>query len=293
MSKTAIIATGINGLVGSRFAELYTENYQLTALDLRSPTNPVDITSYEQVIKAIFQSPAEVVIHLAAMTSVDSAWQQRNDKKSLTYQVNVIGTDNVVRACQETNKYLIHISTAYVFDGTKIDPYLETDQPNPIEWYGQTKYEAEQLVIKSDLNWSILRIDQPFRLDSFEKKDVAHKIIERLQTNNLPPQFVNQYFGPTFIDDFARVLDFFVRTRITGLFHGSSGEQWTPFEFATLIKTIHQLPGEIRPGDLNEYLKTVNRPYQQNTALNCDKLKQVIDFELSSVEECVKKIKID
>lgn len=290
MNKTPLLATGINGLVGSKFAQLYQDKYQIKSLDIRDQTDPVDITDYQAVVKAFQQSEANTVIHLAAFTDVTKAWDQRQDRSGPAYQVNVAGTKNIIQACQQTDVHLIHISTAYVFDGKKDGLYSEQDKPNPIEWYGQTKWEAEQAVISSDIDWTILRIDQPFRSDKFEKTDLAHKIIDGLKNNNLHPLFDNQYFGPTFIDDFALVLDFFIRTKANGSFHASSGEKWSPFEFGRLIKKIHQLPGEVKPGDLDEYLKTLNRPYQKNTALDISKLQKIIDFELNSVKQAVEKI---
>jgi len=293
MNNLPVIATGINGLVGSRFADLFSSKYQITPLDLNHPHHPVDITNYKQVENTISQSQGKVVIHLAAFTNVDAAWEQRGNKNGLAYQVNVIGTENILKACKATHKHLIHISTAYVFDGANESLYTEEDSPHPIEWYGQTKWEAEQLVMNSDISWSILRIDQPFRPDEFEKKDVVHKIIERLKVDNLPPQFANQFFGPTFIDDFAKLLDFFITTKTQGLFHATSGEKWTPYDFAKLLKDTLNLPGSIIKGDLNDYLKTLNRPYQKNTALDCSKLSQTIDFSIESIEDAVKKIVVD
>jgi dTDP-4-dehydrorhamnose reductase len=104
------------------------------------------------------------------------------------------GTKNLIRACEESNKHLIHISTAYVFDGSNEEMYVEDDVTNPIEWYGQTKLWAEEAVLESDIKSSILRIDQPFRDDEYPKVDVVHRIIKGLQENNLYPQFGNHFF---------------------------------------------------------------------------------------------------
>lgn len=286
-TKTPILATGISGLVGSKFQQLYQEKYEVQNLDINHPVSPTDITKYDQVISTVSQSSANSLIHFAAFTNVTTAWEQRDNKNGLAYQVNVIGTQNIIKACQETNKHLIHISTAYVFDGESDDLYSEEDQPNPIEWYGQTKWEAEQAVMSSNINWTVLRIDQPFRSDTYERPDVVRKIINGLNNNSLPPQFSNQYFGPTFIDDFAKVIDFFIRKRMQGLFHASSGEKWSPFEFAQAVKTAHQLEGDINPGNLNNYLKTLNRPYQKNTAMSSNKLKQIIDFKMKTIKEAL------
>jgi len=293
MSLFPLLATGISGLVGSKFASLYSNKYQVQNLDLNHSTQPTDITQYDQVLSALKASQADTVIHFAAFTNVTEAWKQQGDKNALAYQVNVVGTDNIIKACEQTGKFLIHISTAYVFDGNNSDLYTEDDKPNPIEWYGQTKWEAEQLVQSSKINWVILRIDQPFRSDAYPRLDVLRKVVQGLKENTLPPQFSNQWFGPTFIDDFAKVLDFFVRTKTTGLFHASSGEKWSPFEFANLIKNTFKLEGEVKAGDLESYLKTISRPYQKNTALNTKKLISAIDFELTPIKEAVASCSIE
>lgn len=285
-----ILATGLNGLVGSKLVKDFSHQYVFENIDRADPEKPVDITKYDQVLKTFQNSKSEVVIHLAAFTDVTKAWEQTDDTDGPAWKVNVVGTQNIVKAAKATGKHLIHISTAFVFDGQKEGLYTEDDQPNPIEWYGKTKLEAEKLIQESDIDWTILRIDQPFRSDSFPKLDTAHRIIEGIKSNKLYPQFANHYFGPTFIDDFAKVMDFFIRTKTQGLFNASSGEKFSDFQFASLLNEKLNLGAEIKKGDLDEYLKKLNRPYQKNTAMNVDKLKSVLDFEMLSVEEAIAKI---
>lgn len=291
-NKPSILGTGLNGLVGSKLVTDFSNKYTFENIDRADPDNPVDITDFSQVLAAFQKSDSKIVIHLAAFTDVTKAWEQTDDKNGLVWQVNVAGTQNIVKAAKLTNKHLIHISTAFVFDGDKEGFYTELDTPNPIEWYGTTKLEAEKIVQQSDINWTILRIDQPFRSDKFDRLDVAHRIIDGIKNNKLYPLFTNHYFGPTFIDDFAKVLDFFIRTQTTGLFHATTGEKWSDYDFAQLLNETHNLGSEIKKGNLDEYLKTLNRPYQRNTAMNCDKLKNILDFEMLSVEEATKLIKL-
>lgn len=286
-NQIRLLTTGLNGLVGSKFSQIYQSKYQFTNLDLRNLQQPIDITNYQQVLKSFQNSQAQTVIHLAAYTDVTGAWQQRGDKNGLAYQVNVIGTKNIVKACEKTYKNLIHISTSYVFNGQKTDSYVEKDQAQPIEWYGETKYLAEQIVKNSAIKWTILRIDQPFRSDPFPKKDIIHNIIDHLKNNTLYPMFDNHFFGPTYIEDFSKVIDFFIRTKTTGLFHASSGEKWNDYDFAIKIKKILKLPGEVKKGNLDDYLKTLNRPYQKNTAMNCNKLKNILDFKMKSITTAI------
>lgn len=285
-----VIGTGLSGLIGSKLVSGYSEEYNFENLDLSQPTHPVDITNVDQVQSALERSPAEFVVHMAAFTDVTAAFAQQGDTNGPAYKVNVVGTENLVSACEAFNKHLIHVSTAFVFDGEKETPYTEEDQPHPIEWYGQTKADAEQAVMNSGANWTILRIDFPFRSDPFPKPDIVRKTIANMHRGL--PLFKNHYFGPTFIDDFVKVIDWVLRTGTTGLFHASSGESWNDYQFGMALNQALNLGLEVQSGDLNEYLKTTQRPYQRNTALDCAKLKNAIDFELQPIREALTKIQL-
>lgn len=291
MNKQFLIATGLNGLVGSKFATDFSNSYSFDRMDILDKDHSVDITNLEQIREVFKNSSAKFVLHLAAFTNVNAAWEQSGDKDGLAYQVNVEGTKNIIKACQKFDKHLIHISTAYVFDGEKEGLYLEDDKLNPIEWYGQTKAEAEAAVKGSDIDWTILRIDQPFRSDIFPRVDIVHRIINSLKEGNLYPQFTDHYFGPTFIDDFAKVIDWVIRTKASGLYNATSGEMWTDFDFATLINETLELGGEVKEGKLEDYLKTISRPYQRNTALDSSKLVRQLDFQLTPIKEAIKLVK--
>ncbi len=289
--KTQVITTGLNGLIGSKLDKDFGHDYDFENLDIQHPTAPVDITNYDQIMTRFELVPeAKQVIHFAAYTDVTGAWNQRGDKSGIAYKVNVGGTENLIKACGATGKQLIHISTAYVFDGEKADSYLESDQLSPIEWYGQTKAWAEEAVQASENPWTILRIDMPFRSDAFGKIDFAHRVIKGMIEGKLYPQFTNHFVGPTFIDDFVKVIDFILRTKTTGLYHASSGEKWTDFDFAKAVSEKLGLGFEVKPGDLTNYLASLERPYQKNTSLNCYKLKQILDFKMNSISEAIEKI---
>jgi dTDP-4-dehydrorhamnose reductase len=285
-----VLITGSNGLVGSRFTMDFSHQYEFDTCDISNPANPVDITDYSQVEKAFAKSSADVVVNLAAFTDVTKAWEQRDDESGPAYVINVIGTANVLKAAQTTGKHLIHISTAYVFDGEKEGLYSENDPINPIEWYGTTKAKAEEALTSTDSGWTILRIDQPFRPDPFPKTDTAHRIINGLLNGSLYPQFTDHYFGPTYLPDFSKVLAWTIENKPNGIYHASSGEIWSDFNFAQEIKNAHKFSTDVKPGILQDYLKTLNRPYQKNTALDCNKLVNAIDFELTAIKDAVKEL---
>ncbi len=287
MSKPHILGTGLNGLVGSKLLSDWSEKYQFENLDISDPTHPVDITDRDQVMAAVSASAAEVIVHFAAYTDVTGAWNQRDDKTGPAYRVNVLGTENLVAAAAANGKYLIHVSTAYVFNGEKESPYVETDPMSPIEWYGQTKAWAEEKVAAGTNPWVIFRIDQPFRSDVAPRPDVVRRIITGMKEGTLYPQFTDHYFGPTFIDDFSRVIEWAIRQRPTGIYHASNGEQWTDFAFAEAIKNRFGLEFDLQAGDLEAYLAKSNRPYQRNTSLNCSKLFSQLDFKPHTISEAL------
>ena len=290
MSTKKIITTGINGLVGSAFRRMYGEQYEIVNLGLDEGERSTDITDLAEVERAVQVEPeAEAIMHLAAFTNVNEAFAQTGDRKGLAYKVNVEGTRNMVEMAKSYGKKLILVSTAYVFDGAKTCLYTETDEPAPIEWYGQTKRWAEEEVLNADLSEAvILRIDQPFGSIPEVKPDLVQRIVKGMKTGTLYPQFNNHYFGPTYIDDFARVMDFFLRRpKLGGIYHASSGEQWTDYDFAELVKRIGGLDYEVKVGDLEAYLASSERPYQRNTAMSAEKLRGVLDFKLQTIEQAV------
>ncbi|MBQ6154496.1 NAD(P)-dependent oxidoreductase [bacterium] len=287
-----VIVTGGRGLIGSKFMKAYANQYELVQLGASHETR-VDITDSQALSSALNQHPdAQALIHLAAYTDVNGAFAQTDDKDGPAWKVNVVGTKNIADACAERGLYLIHVSTAYVFDGNKPAPYTELDAPKPIEWYGLTKYESEKAVQVSGAKAVILRIDQPFSREASPKVDTLWRIITGLRNGNLYPQFTNHYFGPTYIEDFIKVLDFCLRQQITGVYHASSGESWSDFDFASLVKTTLGLDGVIQKGDLGAYLRTLERPYQKNTAMDNSQLKAILDFPLLSIKEAVAQTKL-
>lgn len=288
-----IIGTGLNGLLGSKLVEIgQKQGFEFTNLDVRNPQNPVDITDLNQVLTAFEQiTDAQVVVHLAAFTDVTAAWQQQGDTDGLAYKVNVLGTKNIATACDQYGKYLLHISTGFVFDGQKSEPYTESDTPNPIEWYGHTKYEAEQQARSICNQSTVLRIDFPFRSDSFPKPDIVSKTIEMIKKGY--PLFANHTFGPTFIDDFSKILLWLASSPQLGLFHATANEAWSDYQFGQLLN--QQLLGnkfKIKKGDLDQYLQTLKRPYQPNTALDSSKLLNLLPFKINTVEQAIQQVQV-
>ncbi|MDA1079266.1 MAG: sugar nucleotide-binding protein [bacterium] len=289
--KIPLLITGSSGLIGSKFTQVFADKYEFQTLDISDPVRPIDITDKSAVFSFFENSTAQTCVHLAAFTDVSAAWEQRGDKNGLAYKINVTGTETLSQAASKFDKHLILISTAYVFDGKKDTLYTENDKPNPIEWYGQTKAYSEDIVTASDHLWSILRIDQPFRSDPFTKLDIAHKFAQKI-TEGSAKLFDNHYFGPTFIDDFVRVIDFMIQSKTTGIYHATSGEKWSDYAFGLALQEVLKLPGKIEKSDLVAYQQNQVRPYQTNTALSIEKLKQVLPFDQLPIVEAMRLLQL-
>ena len=155
-SETRVVVTGSSGLLGRSLMNVLESDYELVGIDKHVPKGQkdlaVDITEKEQTLKSIASTAPSVVVHTAAETNVDRCETERD----LAQRINVDGTANIAAACAKVGAKLILISTDYVFDGHKGN-YAETDEPNPISFYGLTKLEAERIVAASSSNSLIVR----------------------------------------------------------------------------------------------------------------------------------------
>ena len=288
MQKTPILTTGLTGLVGSHIAEMLSSEYEFFNMDL---TVGVDITDKNKVAEFVKKHPAKVMLHLAAYTNVNGAFEQTNDKEGICYKVNVEGTKNIAQVCKENNIYLIHVSTDFVFSGEKNEPYVETDARSPIEWYGQTKAWAEEEVEKILDHYVIARIGWPFRAKFEAKPDIVAKTKQSLIDGTLYPQFSDMIITPTYVDDIARAMKIIFKKQPQGIFHLNSSTSLSPFELAKKIATAFDLDSaSVKEGSLEEYLKTTDRPYQKTSKISNKKAQQELGINPMTVDEALEDI---
>ncbi|NOY15091.1 MAG: SDR family oxidoreductase [bacterium] len=291
MKKAKILGTGLSGLVGSRIVKLLADDFEFVNLDLKSG---VDITNFDQVFD-VFKDHQDAVgvIHLAAVTDVSRADRERDNKQGLVYKVNVAGTKNIAKAAGHFKKYLFHVSTDFVFDGRKKTPYTEEDQPNPIEWYGQTKLWAEEAVAKELDNYFIGRLAFPINADEPSgRQDFLHKVLSWLRNQEERSLFKDTIVTPTFIDDIAQVVKRAVNYQIVGLYHMTGSTYISPYNFARRAAKIFGFDdANITAGSFKAYLKIDPRPRQQYLAISNQKLESYLGFKMSSLDIALKMIK--
>lgn len=219
--KVAI--TGSSGLVGSRVIELLNDNFQFLPIKQEE----VDITDKQSVEKKLATMDYDIFLHLAAYTSVDGAEKERE----LAHKINVEGTRNVFETAKNMGKKFIFISTGFVFDGEH-PPYYEESTPNPIGYYGMTKYDGERVV---DHDGMIVRIEYPYRASFEPKKDFVRAIKTRLESGLVVNSITDSLMTPTFIDDIAQSLKHLMHHFSPEIIHIVGADCLSPYDAALAI----------------------------------------------------------
>ncbi len=272
-TKPIVLGTGLSGLVGSKIVELLSDTYTFQNLD---KTVGVDILNPQQVDDIVAKSGASALIHFAAFTDTTAAQKEAGNMDGIVYKVNVDGTRNVAESCARHGVHLIHISTTFVFDGRKSEPYLETDTPNPIDWYAQTKLWAEGVVNEVAPDATILRINFPYRKDAFPKLDIWHKIANALQEGKTGPFFDDHFFTLTPIEWFAEVVRWSIESKPGGIFHATTDTVYTDLTLAQEIRDNLGLTAELQTSSVSTYNATAERPYAPSLIASNEKLKNAM-----------------
>ncbi len=202
-----ILITGACGMLGRDLVEALSKEHEVVGLDAKGSQLTVhglrfivcDITDRKKINKAICDARPEIVIHAAAYTYVDGC--EKNP--DLAYKVNGTGTQNVALACKEYKAVMAYISTDFVFDGEKREPYLENDKPNPLSIYGKSKLEGERHISSLLDKYFIIRTSWLFGKHG---KNFVNTIL-KLAKEKKELKVVNDQVGaPTYTKDLAHAI---------------------------------------------------------------------------------------
>ncbi|MFE5324681.1 dTDP-4-dehydrorhamnose reductase [Paenibacillus sp. NPDC056579] len=231
-----ILVTGYNGQLGYDVVrEGGIHNLNIIGVSRKD----LDITNELAVRKYVLKIKPDVIIHCAAYTAVDKAESDREQ----CWLVNVEGTKYLARAAKEINSKFMYISTDYVFDGNGSRPYLETDIPNPISYYGLTKYEGEQLVQAILNEYFIIRTSWVFGLNG---KNFVKTMLQLAEQNNKLKVVSDQFGSPTYTKDLARLLIDIIQTDKYGVYHATNEGfcSWADFAQEIFIQSSKSITVE-------------------------------------------------
>jgi dTDP-4-dehydrorhamnose reductase len=280
-----ILVTGAQGQLGQSF-QFIASNYPLHNF-LFVGKDDLDITD-EQALNLFFsEKNIGVCINCAAYTAVDKAEQ---DKVFATL-VNATAVGFLAKACKKYNTVFIHISTDYVFDGTNQIPYLTTNKTNPVNFYGQTKLEGEQLAFKENEASIIIRTAWVY--SQFGNNFV--KTMIRLMKERESIGVVNDQLGcPTYAVDLAEAIMQIISTKNIepGIYHYSNQGQISWYEFAKEISSCIHATCIVNPIPTSQFPTPAARPAY--SVLDTEKIKSNFNIEIphwkSSLHYCIDKM---
>lgn len=259
-----VLVTGVKGQLGHDVMnELKKRGYEGVGVDVEE----MDITDAQAVDRVIHEAQADAVVHCAAWTAVDAA----EDNVQMCRRVNADGTENIAKVCGSLDIPMIYLSTDYVFDGMGERPW-EPDDPvtEPLNVYGQTKYEGELAVEKYVRKHYIVRIAWVFGVNG---KNFIKTMLKLAETHDRITVVDDQIGTPTYTYDLAVLLVDMLETDKYGKYHVTNeGGFISWYDFAKEIFRQAGVNVEVVPVSAEEYKAKAKRPY--NSRMSKEKLTQ-------------------
>lgn len=291
-NKPTLLITGANGLLGQKLVAKLIEHDAFNILATgrgacRLPKRwkgytyvQMDITDNLQINQIFQRYRPEVAIHCACMTNVDLC----ETKRSACYRQNVDAVLFMVEACEKYRTHLIHLSTDFIFDGQK-GPYFEDDQPNPLNYYGQTKLESENIIRMSKLDWTIVRTGLVYGISyDMSRSNIVLWVKNSLEDGKELNLVDDQFRTPTLAEDLAEGCISIAEKKATGIYNISGNDFLTPYDMGMETAAYFNLPTrKIKKADSSTFSQTAKRPLK--TGFIIDKAKRELGYSPHSFKE--------
>lgn len=252
-----VLITGAGGQVGRELVEVFEapDHHEVIALDRAG----LDIGDREAVLAAVTSIRPDVIINPAAWTAVDAC--ESDPDRAL--RDNALAVRHLADAARRVDARIVHLSTDYVFDGSKESPYLEWDTPDPASVYGSTKLAGER---ELGPDATIVRTSW---VCGFHGANMVRTIL-RLAAEHDTLSFVDDQRGhPTFADDLARMVHRLVIDQRPGIFHVTNQGAVSWFEFAReVLRAAHLDPDRVHPVSTEDLLPKRPAPRPANSVLD-------------------------
>jgi dTDP-4-dehydrorhamnose reductase len=285
-----ILVTGSNGQLGNeiRKREVLLNGAGFIYADLPE----LDITDKNQLKAFIVKNKVTTIVNCAAYTAVDKA---EGDEPTATL-VNVTGPENIATLANHYQLTYIHISTDFVFDGRNCLPYSETDQPNPLSVYGQTKREGEIKVLEKCSSALILRTSWLYSVHGNNFVKTIQRLGKERESLNV---IFDQIGSPTWAGDLAEAILRILADPETGktkkgIYHFSNEGVASWYDFAVEILDLSGITCTINPIETKAYPTPAMRPYY--SVLNKAVIKVTFGLTIphwkKSLKYCVEEMKL-
>ena len=261
-----ILITGGKGQLGSDCAQILQKTHTLMSVDLED----IDIAVSSDVEKMVQDFLPDIIVNCAAYTQVDNCETAREP----AWKVNVAGPQNLGRCLQKHGGRLIHISSDYVFDGTKKtpEPYVEDDAPQPLSYYGLTKLESEKAVRRSIDQHIILRTAWMYGATG---QNFLKTMLKMALTS--PGKVIkvvcDQYGSPTWSQRLAIQISELIDKNCQGTYHATAEGYCAWYELAKYFLEKMGVKHAVVPCTTDEYPTPALRP--KNSILENRRLKEM------------------
>ena len=259
--------------------------------------NELDFKKIEEIEDKIKKFQPDFIINAVAYTNVDAAEDFRED----AFQVNSFAVDKLSKLANAYGVVLVHFSTDYVFDGQKNSPYLETDSPNPLSVYGESKLEGEKFVEKNCSKFFIIRTSGVIsknednfisKIKKFSEKQKKLSVInDQITSINF-----SAYISRSTSTMLKKIEDNIENESRWGTYHMSGDKPGSWFDFANYAQKLSKLndPNSIFSKSIIESISSIEfnqkakRP--NYSFLSSDKLKKEFGLKLPNWEESIKEV---
>ena len=280
-----IFLTGKNGQLGHRLEKDLKQIHEVIATDRDS----LDLLDTQLIKDRVYQAKPELIVNAAAYTNVDQAEKE----KDLAYKINALAPEALSHAAKALDIPIIHISTDYVFDGTKERAYVEDDQVNPLSVYGMTKWQGEEFVRQNPKHF-ILRTSWVF---SSESHSFLKSIFKLAQEKNSLSVVNDQWGSPTSVSTLSKAIQIIIQyldqknnSDVYGTYHVTTDGKTNWYLYARkILDTLESFKVELKlkkydlhPISSAQYPQNAKRP--KNSKLNTDKFKKIFMAEFSHWE---------
>jgi len=285
-----ILITGSNGLLGQKLVSLLQkdEEVSLFATARGKSAIPIahgeydslDITNSDDVDKIVGAIKPDVIINTAAMTNVD----QCETEREACWDANVNSVKHLIHACLKNNVHLVHVSTDFIFDGSH-GPLDENEKPAPVNYYGESKLAAEELLLKSNISWSILRTVLVFGItEDMSRSNIVLWVKNSLEQGKTIQVVNDQWRTPTLAEDLAMGCYLAAKKKATGIYNISGKDFLSPYDIAIQTAEYFKLDKSlIKATDSTQFKQTARRPL--TTGFIIDKARKDLGYEPVSFKE--------
>lgn len=285
-----ILITGAFGQLGEACLKKMNKSSDILATGPHVPLDSglinsceMEITNPVSVKKTIREYQPDIILNLAAMTNVDGC--ELDPQRGMS--VNVEG---VKYLREDFGGHFIQISTDYVFDGEK-GPYDEEDETHPLNVYGRTKLEADQWLMESGGEVTILRTNVVYGYTNGTEASFVKWVVDSLENGEKIRVVNDQWNNPTWTEALAEVIDVVVENKVMGLFNYGGAELITRIDFARRIASVFDLDANlIAPISTVELNQPALRPLK--SGLKTEKIEKTLGIKTHSVETCLRKIRL-